>query len=264
MGIRVAVTIGGLTLRSTRTLRDKAAQRRLALRYAASLTSGSLDAVTREIWWRVPVVAASLCWCYRSLDPNNTGSSAMPVAVKVNQVRLKSERHKRGWSQDHLAAASGVSTRTVQRLERGDKATLSSLAALASVLALSVDALTVSSSPVRRTTPLTILPDIAPSLDRFRCMGFGVIETDNLGCLGVVAGSSYHILCSQAFMACDYPADIIAPLVGKTIPYIWVSSLEAASHVWDQVVHRTATFGGTREALVEASDQWAILAETTD
>ncbi|MDD4910904.1 MAG: helix-turn-helix transcriptional regulator [Sideroxydans sp.] len=186
----------------------------------------------------------------------------MPIAV--NRARLKSERCKRGWSQDHLAAVSGVSTRTVQRLERGDKATLSSLAALASVLALSVDALTVSSGPVRRTTPLTILPDIAPSLDRFRRMGFGVIETDNSGCVGVVAGSSYHILCSHAFMARDYPADIIAPLVGQTIPYIWVSSLEAASHVWGQVVHRTVTCGGTREALVEACDQWAILAETTD
>ncbi|WP_341646110.1 helix-turn-helix domain-containing protein [Thauera sp. SDU_THAU2] len=186
----------------------------------------------------------------------------MPIAV--NRARLKSERRKRGWSQDHLAAASGVSTRTVQRLERGDKATLSSLTALASVFALSVDALTVSSSPVRRTTPLTILADIAPSLDRFRRMGFGVIETDNVGCVGVVAGSSYHILCSQTFMACHYPADIIEPLVGRTISYIWVSSLETASHVWGQVVHRAVTSGGIREALVEAGDQWAILAETTD
>lgn len=186
----------------------------------------------------------------------------MPIVV--NRARLKSERRKRGWSQDHLAAASGVSTRTVQRLERGDKATLSSLAALASVFALSVDALTVSSGPVRRTTPLTILPDIAPDLDRFRRMGFGVIETNNPGCVGVVAGSSYHILCTQAFMAGDYPADIIGPLVGQTIPYIWVSSLETASHAWDQVVHKKVTCGGTREALVEGNNQWTILAETTD
>ena len=183
----------------------------------------------------------------------------MPIVV--NRVRLKSERRKRGWSQDHLAAASGVSTRTVQRLERGDKATLSSLAALASVFALSVDALTVSSSPVRRITPLTILLDIAPSLDRFRRMGFGVIETGNCGCVGVVAGVSYHILCSQAFMACHYPADIIAPLAGKTIPYIWVFSLEEASRAWGQIVHRTVTCGGTREALVGASGQWAVLVE---
>ena len=63
-------------------------------------------------------------------------------------------------------------------------------------------------------------------------------------------------------MACHYPAEIIEPLLGKTIPYIWVSWLEAASHAWGQIVHRAATCGGTREALVEAGDQWAILAET--
>lgn len=186
----------------------------------------------------------------------------MPIAV--NQARLKSERRKRSWSQEHLAAASGISARTVQRLERGGKATSSSLAALAATLALSVDALTASAGPVRRITPLTILPDLAPSLDRFRRMGCGVIETNDAGCVGVVAGNSYHLLCSRAFMADDYPEDIIAPLVGQTIPYIWVSSLETASHVWGQVVHRIATHRGTREALVEAGNQWAILAETAD
>lgn len=185
----------------------------------------------------------------------------MPVAV--NQTRLKAERRKRGWSQDHLAAASGVSTRTVQRLERGDKAALSSLAALASALTLSVDALTVSNGPVRRTTPLTILPDIAPSLDRFRRMGFGIIETGNAGCMGVAANSGYHILCTHAFMAGNYPAGIIVPLVGRTISYIWVSSLETASQVWGQV-HGMVTHGRTRETLVEAGDQWAILAEIVD
>lgn len=186
------------------------------------------------------------------------------MPITVNRARLKSERHKRGWSQDHLAVVSGISTRTVQRLERGDKATLSSLAALASVLALSVGALTVPSSTVRRNTPLSILSDIVPSLDQFRRMGFGVIETDNFNCVGVVAGNSYHILCSQAFMASSYPADIVATLVGKTIPYIWVSSLEAVSHAWDQIIFRTVACGGVREALVETSNHWAILAETTD
>ncbi|KRW60300.1 helix-turn-helix domain-containing protein [Stutzerimonas nitrititolerans] len=185
----------------------------------------------------------------------------MPIVV--NRARLKSERSKRGWSQDHLAAASGISTRTVQRLEQGGKATFSSLTALAATFALSMDALTISTDPVRRTTPLTILPDLASSLDRFRRMGFGVIETNDSGCVGVAAGSSYHLLCSRAFMVDDYPEGAIAPLVGQTIPYIWVSSLEAACHVWSRVVHQVVTHRGTREALVEAGDQWAILAETS-
>jgi transcriptional regulator with XRE-family HTH domain len=192
---------------------------------------------------------------------NDVRSFAVPIAV--NQARVKSERRKRGWSQEHLAAASGISTRTVQRLEQGGNATNSSLAALATTLALSVDALTVREGAIRRTTPLTILHDIAPSLDRFRRMDFGVIETDDLGCVGVVAGASYHLLCSHAFMIRDYPAELIAPLVGRTIPYIWVSSLETASESWGEVAHGVVTRHGTREALVEAGNEWAILAETS-
>jgi transcriptional regulator with XRE-family HTH domain len=207
-------------------------------------------------------VAALSCWCYRRPDPNNTRSIAVPVAI--NRARLQSERRQRGWSQDDLAAASGISARTVQRLERGGKATVSSLAALASALAVSAGELTASIGPVRRITPLTVLADIAPTVDRFRRMGFGAIETEHAGCVGVVAGNSHHLLCSRAFMVGDWPADIVAPLVGHTIPYIWVSSLESASQAWDFVVHRIVTDHGTREALVQAGDGCAILAETVE
>jgi transcriptional regulator with XRE-family HTH domain len=184
----------------------------------------------------------------------------MPIAV--NRARLKSERRKRGWSQDHLAAASGLSTRTVQRLEGGADATISSLAALAATLAVSFDALTGAGGAVRRSTPLSILADIVPTLDRFRTMGFGVIETDDPGCVGLVAGRSHNLLCSDAFMRRDYPAHLITSLLGKTIPYVWVSSLENACRAWSRVAHRTETDHGTREALVQAGDEWAILAET--
>lgn len=42
-------------------------------------------------------------------------------------------RLQRGWSQEQLAEVSGLSTRTIQRLERGQPASLESLKALASV-----------------------------------------------------------------------------------------------------------------------------------
>jgi transcriptional regulator with XRE-family HTH domain len=112
------------------------------------------------------------------------------LSVALNRARLQSERRKRGWSQDDLAAASGISTRTVQRLERGGKATVSSLAALASTLAISAGELTASVAPVRRITPLTILTDIAPTLERFLRMGFGVLETEHPGCMGVVPAAA--------------------------------------------------------------------------
>lgn len=46
---------------------------------------------------------------------------------------IRKYRLNRGWSQEQLAEASGVSTRTIQRIERGKKASVESLKCLAAV-----------------------------------------------------------------------------------------------------------------------------------
>jgi len=46
---------------------------------------------------------------------------------------IRDLRLERGWSQEQLAEISGVSTRTIQRIERGGKASLESLKCLAAV-----------------------------------------------------------------------------------------------------------------------------------
>ncbi len=46
---------------------------------------------------------------------------------------IRKLRLQRGWSQEQLAEISGVSTRTIQRIERGRKASLESLKCLAAV-----------------------------------------------------------------------------------------------------------------------------------
>ena len=46
---------------------------------------------------------------------------------------IRNLRIERGWSQEQLAEISGVSTRTIQRIERGGKASLESLKCLAAV-----------------------------------------------------------------------------------------------------------------------------------
>lgn len=51
-------------------------------------------------------------------------------------------RLQRGWSQEQLAAVSGLSTRTVQRIEQGKSASLESRNALASVFEIDVSQLT--------------------------------------------------------------------------------------------------------------------------
>lgn len=186
------------------------------------------------------------------------------MSIRVNRLRLKSERRGRGWSQDHLAEASGVSVRTVQRLERDGIAAPASLMAVAAAMALPLEAFTVPHGPARRVTPLTILPDIGPSLARYRSLGFTPVETEHPGCVGLRAGNTYLILCTSAFMTGDFQAGSIAPLVGWTIPYIWVESVVAAKTAFARVVEEVVTRAGSREALVEEGGQWAILAERGD
>ena len=61
-----------------------------------------------------------------------------PDAVKIK--RWREERH---WSQDHLADLAGIGSRTVQRIENGEKASYESVMALAAAFNVDVVALTV-------------------------------------------------------------------------------------------------------------------------
>ena len=51
---------------------------------------------------------------------------------------IRKFRLQRGWSQEQLATFSGLSIRTIQRIERGQKASLESLNALAAVFEIDV------------------------------------------------------------------------------------------------------------------------------
>ena len=51
-------------------------------------------------------------------------------------------REKRNWSQEQLATMTGLSTRTIQRIESGNKASLESLKALAAVFEVDISKLT--------------------------------------------------------------------------------------------------------------------------
>ncbi|MCF6273711.1 MAG: helix-turn-helix domain-containing protein [Rhodobacteraceae bacterium] len=54
---------------------------------------------------------------------------------------IRKLRLDRGWSQEQLAEISGVSTRTIQRIERGKKASLESLKCLAAVFETEINQL---------------------------------------------------------------------------------------------------------------------------
>ena len=61
--------------------------------------------------------------------------------VKLNNIKIQKLRAIKCWSQDELAAASGVSVRTIQRVEKNGTASLETTKALASVFDLTPDEL---------------------------------------------------------------------------------------------------------------------------
>ena len=54
---------------------------------------------------------------------------------------IRKLRLQKGWSQEHLSNISGLSSRTIQRIERGHKASIESLNALAAVFEVDINEL---------------------------------------------------------------------------------------------------------------------------
>lgn len=78
----------------------------------------------------------------------------------VQKLRLQ-----RGWSQSQLAELSGLSTRTIQRIERGQAASTETLKSLASVFEIDFSQLT-SEPEMKTVTPSAIEEQLALSYVR--------------------------------------------------------------------------------------------------
>lgn len=61
-------------------------------------------------------------------------------------MRVRKLRLERGWSQEVLAEISGLSVRTIQRIERGGNASLETLGALAAVFEVDIATLSTETS----------------------------------------------------------------------------------------------------------------------
>ena len=68
----------------------------------------------------------------------------MNSSHQVKQLRLQ-----RAWSQEQLAELAGVSVRTIQRIENGDRPGLETLSALAAVFEVNVAEIYVLRKPTR-------------------------------------------------------------------------------------------------------------------
>jgi transcriptional regulator with XRE-family HTH domain len=58
------------------------------------------------------------------------------MEMKVDSERVRAERRKRAWSQEHLAGTTGLGLRTIQRIESTGTASNESISALASVFSI--------------------------------------------------------------------------------------------------------------------------------
>jgi transcriptional regulator with XRE-family HTH domain len=58
--------------------------------------------------------------------------------MRVDPKRIRAERERRAWSQEHLAIVSGLGLRTIQRIEKTGAASFESARALAAVLEIAV------------------------------------------------------------------------------------------------------------------------------
>ena len=72
------------------------------------------------------------------------------MEMHIDSTFIRAERQKRGWSQEHLAAAAGLGVRTIQRLESAGVTSSESARALASVFEVPLERLIVVASPKSR------------------------------------------------------------------------------------------------------------------
>ncbi len=85
----------------------------------------------------------------------------MDDSMAISGEKVKALRESKAWSQAHLAEAAGLSLRTVQRVEAEGTASAETRLAIASALAVSVDALNVA-APVVEAEPRSVRPDPGP------------------------------------------------------------------------------------------------------
>ncbi|KKZ15552.1 MULTISPECIES: helix-turn-helix domain-containing protein [Serratia] len=71
----------------------------------------------------------------------------------MQKYRIRPLRLEKGWSQEQLATIAGLSTRTVQRIENGEQASLETLTAIAAALGVQVSDLNAPPQTPQEETP---------------------------------------------------------------------------------------------------------------
>ena len=73
--------------------------------------------------------------------------------MQLDSNRIRIERERRAWSQEHLAEVAGLSLRTIQRVETSGSASFETAKSLAAVLELEVSVLQTPAEALQQGTP---------------------------------------------------------------------------------------------------------------
>lgn len=91
------------------------------------------------------------------------GSHSRGVTQRDTKVLIQKLRLQRGWSQEQLADVSGLSVRTVQRIEGGQSASLESLKALAAAFGVDFSTLKEPDMNAAQASTQTPAPEAVPA-----------------------------------------------------------------------------------------------------
>jgi DNA-binding XRE family transcriptional regulator len=121
--------------------------------------------------------------------------------MKIDPALVKKHREARAWSQDHVAQISGVSLRTIQRVEADGTASLETALALASVFGVTpgeLEHVPVARTNRQRGVRAGTVFGVAGSIFGATCAGVAIFHGPNsshdagiyFGIVGVVLGIS--------------------------------------------------------------------------
>ena len=75
------------------------------------------------------------------------------MEMKLDHIKLKQLREARAWSQAHLAEVSGISLRTIQRIEKSGVASPESVKSLCATLEVKLDELLIHQKTKPESAP---------------------------------------------------------------------------------------------------------------
>lgn len=162
--------------------------------------------------------------------------------MKVNTNLIRFERENRGWTQEQLASLTGLSLRTIQRIEKTGSASIESVTALASVLALGLAELRAGEAEPARKRALRLslelpLRLVLAAFSGLLCallfrshLGLSPLEWFDYPIAGALFGAA--VLCPYLRWGHAFVLRAVALIAASTLSYFCAVTFVLTSEEW--------------------------------